>query len=301
MFKHTSIVSPLRTICVVGTLVGTLAGALLACPTRALARPIQQSIPAKQALDVQAVSTDIKIVGAQTDMITVRGELPDDWKLELQNRGERTQIDVSPGKRSRRSSRTATLTITVPLGSSVRAKTVSGDVDISHVSGNLELASVSGDIRAGSGGAEAKLKTVSGDILVASNSARLHVKSVSGDIEVTGARGVFEAKTISGEVHVSNATLTRADLTSTSGDVWFEGALTLAGPHQFKSHSGDLELVLQRGKPVDISASSRSGSVEDRFHKRHYKGRDTPRFSLGSGGPSVELRTFSGDVTIRPH
>jgi DUF4097 and DUF4098 domain-containing protein YvlB len=132
-------------------------------------------------------------------------------------------------------------------------KSVSGDVSLDEVSGDLELKTVSGDgvlIRVGG---EAKLNTVSGDVHVRQLGGSADAKTVSGDLELDSvSTGKVTLQSVSGDVTVGVAPGVGVwmDLNSVSGDTRSELAAA-DGPVEesatveirAKSISGDIRLA----------------------------------------------------------
>jgi DUF4097 and DUF4098 domain-containing protein YvlB len=83
-------------------------------------------------------------------------------------------------------------------------KSVSGDVRLEHVGGDLRVTTVSGDVLARSVGRSVEGKTVSGDVRVESTrEGTVTLQSVSGDIEVGVAPGTnldVDAGSVSGDL-----------------------------------------------------------------------------------------------------
>lgn len=271
--------------------------------TSAWARPVSQSATAAAngTVDIEVVATSVRLLVGKTGQVSVTGELPDDWKLDVAASGSHTRVQVEPSRGKHQRDQTARLDIAVPAGQTVRLRGVSGDVTIDGLDGSLAIAVVSGDVRGTAKGSEIEVKTVSGDIEIKTASSRSTVHTVSGDVKVDGPRGELSIKSVSGDVTVTGASASRARLASTSGELEFGGELTMDGPHEFKSHSGDITLSLRKGKPLDVSVTTHSGKVTNGFAgQTQQQRRGTVQFVVGTGGPKVEIRTFSGDVAIQP-
>jgi hypothetical protein len=93
----------------------------------------------------------------------------------------------------------------LPRESSLKIKTVSGDVQVEPGVLRLDIGSVSGDIAVLHNPAGiCKLKTVTGDIATSTfSSCQYSLKSVSGDIKVLVAQGLevdVDGKTVSGDL-----------------------------------------------------------------------------------------------------
>lgn len=159
---------------------------------------VQAHVPHGSGLKVKTASADVDIAGrlSELDVNTVSGD--------LRIRGE--------------------------VGDDAKVKTVSGDIELERVDGDLSLQSVSGDLRAGRVAGGADIKSVSGDLRVeALTAGDVRFTSVSGDIEVGIAEGSF----------------LDVDAGSTSGDLASEVPLA-SDP----SGAGDGPTVVLRGKTI---------------------------------------------------
>jgi len=161
--------------------------------------------------------------------------------------------------------------------------TTSGDVDVADIGGRTSVSCVSGSITA---------HDLRGD---------LDAKSVSGDITISSINGHLNADTVSGSLSIRDSNPASLKGSSISGDIHFGGGLNPSGRYELKSHSGTVEVVLPRNSNFFLQASTFSGSIETDFEIR-LQGRIERRSisgSIGQGGPTVELRTFSGDIRLR--
>lgn len=124
-------------------------------------------------------------------------------------------------------------------------------------------------------GEELHLRSGSGDIVAEGGAARRIVaESGSGDLTLKGSRGELRMKTGSGDMGAEPEKI---------------GATIL------ESGSGDIGLVTPAGAAFDYRAESGSGEVEidgQELGEGAHSGR------IGGGGPSVELRTGSGEVKL---
>src|SRR5512139_2060593 len=201
-------------------------------------------------------------------------------------------------------------TVTVPATCSVNVRSVSGDVKVTGVKGDLSAESVSGDIVATDTGQLSHLKSISGDVDITSavSAGDASVSSISGDVTVKGlkAKGL-DASTISGELRLVDVGCDRATIKTISGDVQYGGPLTKSGRYEMKSHSGDIRVTMPEAVGFELDASTFSGSVKSDLPVTFKslgseEGRRTPRKSLkgtyGDGSVLLVLSSFSGDITI---
>ena len=132
---------------------------------------------------------------------------------------------------------------------SLETKSASGDLSVeADVAGNAIVKTVSGDVRMRAVGGELRAQTVSGDINVASVGGNILAKSVSGDLRFESTReGHVTAQSVSGDIRVGVAPGTNLDVDagSVSGDLDSEVALgSDAG------NLGDGPVLVVRGKTV---------------------------------------------------
>lgn len=95
------------------------------------------------------------------------------------------------------------------------------------------------------------------------------------------------------------------ELSTTSGDVSYGGAVDPAGRYEFNSHSGTITIDIPSSANARFSVETFSGSIESDFPITLQPGERSTRrprrfeFTLGSGGPRIIAESFSGDVEIR--
>lgn len=215
-------------------------------------------------------------------------------RIEGERRGRETRIGDSAYE------------ITVPVGTRVKAGSVSGDVRVEGTRAEVEASSVSGDMTVDDTEGLTSVTTVSGDVVATRVAGDLTVRSVSGELTVRGVRGDVRASTVSGEVELQEMTSRAVTAKSTSGDVRYVGALERGGRYEFNSHSGTITLRLPDDASADVSLATFSGSLDSDFPvtlgggartASRRSGRDLD-FVLGDGGARLSVQTFSGDVRL---
>ena len=251
--------------------------------------------------------------------------------VELSNRVEvRT---VYPGLQRRNALGVVDYTVALPQDANVTVKSVSGDVRITNVRGELRAESVSGDVTAADAPRVSALKAVSGNVQLTNGASdtSLDVNTVSGDVIVRGLKvRTFDAGSVSGNLRLDNIESERVNVRTVSGDVDYGGALARGGRYEFAAHSGNILLNLSGDTGFDVEATTFNGDVRSdyaltlrgndgnaappplprgrrgrigaagppRLPGRQNRGGRTLRGSFGDGSASVELQTFSGDIAI---
>jgi hypothetical protein len=108
----------------------------------------------------------------------------------------------------------------VPHGSSTDLTTVSADTNVRGRVESLEMKSASGDLLvSGEIEREAVVRTVSGDVRLEHVGGELRVHTVSGDVSAHVVGGSIESKTVSGDLHVDSVRQGRVTAQSVSGDI----------------------------------------------------------------------------------
>ena len=230
-------------------------------------------------------------------------------QVEISERPGRAEARTRYPRSERRSTNVSVrYTVTAPPGTTVEARSISGSVRITGITGPVNAESISGDVRIEKGGRVERAKSISGtvDIQGVKLDGTLEASSVSGDVRI---RDVdvrrLELGSVSGDVEVGEVTCQTAELKSTSGDVEYTGALQTNGRYEFRSHSGTVRVTLSGDVGFQLEASSFSGSIDTelpitiggtgggRASRRALRG------VYGDGGATLELTTFSGNVIIR--
>jgi len=236
-------------------------------------------------------------------------------RVESEERGGRVTIrTVYPNERRHSDySVSVSYIVTAPAGTRISSRSVSGNVSVEGIDGELSITTMSGDV-------------------VVTGAARLTTaKTVSGDITLTnvGSEGVLEASTMSGEIIASGIKARRLNLSavtggvtakgaeagdvklhSMAGDLLFGGALAPRGRYEFSSHSGDIHIGVDGQVGFSLEASTFSGKVHSdlalqgvRTGTRGIGARRnaTPRNlsgTFGDGSAMISATSFSGSVVV---
>jgi len=108
----------------------------------------------------------------------------------------------------------------VPHGAGVKVKTASADTQLSGTFTGLDVNSASGDVQMRGNVAEGvRIKTVSGDVQLERVDGDLSVQCVSGDIRVHSVAGSVDTKSVSGDIRIEALTAGDVRFSSVSGDI----------------------------------------------------------------------------------
>lgn len=191
-------------------------------------------------------------------------------------------------------------------GGSLKATTGMGDISVDHFAGPVAVHTGAGDAELTSCDGGGVLHTGSGDIKAAGVVGAWNVRSGAGDVEmrITGEASL-DIVTGAGDVKVERGSLHRLAVHSGSGDVRCTSLLD--GPrHECTTGHGDIEVAIADPPGARLQILTRSGSVESDYplvgvgKQGRYAG-SGGRYvgSIGDSSIDVELRTTSGDITIK--
>ena len=171
----------------------------------------------------------------------------------------------------------------VPQGAHVAVDTASGDISVTSIGGPVRADSASGDV---------ELHSVSGEV---------HAHSSSGDLRLANVTGPIDAVDSSGDIEATGLAQD-ADLVSSSGSVSasfarFDGVRDV----RLESTSGDIELTVPRGVGFHVDASTSSGSIDSNLDLpvRDRNVGAAVSAQVGSGNAAVQLRSTSGDISVK--
>ena len=281
-----------------------LAAAAAAFPAVAQQRVDEKRPAAKDGVvEVHNVAGSVTVTGWDQDQVAVARTLGKGAeRLEFTGSGSRTVVRVVL-PHSAHHVDGSDIEIMVPAGSGLEVNTVSADIKVGKVRGEVNLESVSGEVTVAGEPKEFSARTVSGDIEITAATAPGRAKSVSGAITLSGVTGSVEATSVSGTISVKGDAVSRIDLETTSGDIRFDAGLAKDGRLQAKTVSGSVELTLPAATVADFDVTTFSGDVTDDFgpaakRTSEYGPGKELTFSTGAGGRIV-AKSFSGNVHLR--
>jgi DUF4097 and DUF4098 domain-containing protein YvlB len=184
----------------------------------------------------------------------------------------------------------------VPADMSCELKTVSGNITVSDITGDVVVRSVSGDVDASSMAHLSSAQATSGDVDLDKCLVNGDVISKSGDLDIRNSTVRGMLKSYSGDVAVLNTVLNDTDVLSFSGDVSLE-RVTVQSSARLKTTSGDVRAELdQHDVMVDVEtrsgeASIRGPGVDVEVQRQ--------RIPVGLATVELSVHTGSGDIEVR--
>ena len=162
-------------------------------------------------------------------------------------------------------------------------------------------------------GTDLSLKTISGDLTVTGIAGDAQFNSLSGDIVLKNARPRdVEIDVVSGDVSLEQVDSDHVQVKTVSGDITLSGKLAKNGRYQLGTHSGDIQVIPEGSANFEIDAGTFSGDVSSDFQLKVRPGasnllninrgpgrrNNDVRGTVGDGGAELSLHSFSGDILI---
>lgn len=208
--------------------------------------------------------------------------------------------------------RTAGGPITVTdAGSSVEAETAGGSIRIDGADGRVRARTAGGTIRIVDAGGDVDAETAGGDVELRGVGGQIRARTAGGDIEGDDLAGPVEARTSAGDIELSDVRA-GVDAGTSVGDIEIE--LTVSDfdvdyESSLQSSLGDIRLTIPSNLPATIEATveraygriNQDDLVSD-FALRREPAGDGPLRATGTlngGGPTIELRSKNGSITLQ--
>jgi len=239
--------------------------------------------------------------------------LLDEMRIEVTELPNRVEVRTIYPQNRRNYSGSVDYTIAMPAGANATVKTVSGDVRVTNVKGELRTESVSGNVVTTGAARLSYVKSVSGNIEVsdAAGDPTLSISAVSGNINIRALKTrALELNSVSGDVTATNVTCERATAKTVSGNVEYEGPLVKAGRYEMGAHSGNVRIIVTATTGFELEATTFNGDVRSDFPLTLRAGMDegtgsrrrpfnrSIRGSYGDAGAIVNVKSFSGDIVV---
>ncbi len=249
----------------------------------------------------------LRVIGWRVDSVSVTGYMAQGYRLEnvfagdpgVPSRGAKLYIDgpeaVTP--------KSAILELRVPMNARVSIKGGSSTLEVSGVSGDLNLNMVGGRITVTGSPRTLQAEGIDASITVDGSPDYARLRTAAGDIVMRGGSTDASFTTVSGNVTVSGGTLERGRFESVSGSLNFAGDLTRAASLLFDSHSGAINLQLTPKLSARIDAETMGGAIDNLLSnvrpapRRDGRGQEIS-LDVGLGGSSIVIRSFKGNVLL---
>ncbi|HYN80047.1 MAG TPA: hypothetical protein VES88_00980 [Gemmatimonadaceae bacterium] len=250
----------------------------------------------------------VRVTGWNRDSVALRGSVPKGDKVFMGGSAQGMKMFVEP--MNDRNPQPSRLDVMVPAGAKVWVKTATAEIEVSGVTGELDLYVVGGRIRVSGKPAELNAEAIDGDIEVNGKPGWLRAKSASGTVTLNGSSSDLSISTVSGGITVNSVPaegsgkFERAKIETVTGPIRFNADIEKGAAIDFNTHSGTLDIAIPRRTGADFDIASIAGAISNELNfGRPAKGRYGRGSELvmmnASGGARITVRSFKGPVTLR--
>jgi hypothetical protein len=250
-----------------------------------------------QRLDVNVFAGSVTVRTWNRDAVKVEGEPGQRDRLEVESRGGSVSVRLA----GRYGPGAADLVITMPAGMAIDVSGVELDVTVENCRCAAHVESVRGDVVVSGVQGATSLSSVEGDVKLTGGNGTVQANSVNADVAVRDVTGDVAAETVNGDVALERIRGGSVSGSTVNGDVTFDGEVRRGGSYSLTSHQGDVRFVLPPSAGATVRVNTFNGSFESDFPVtlQGQAGRNKRlTFTLGDGGASVSLESFSGDIRL---
>jgi hypothetical protein len=249
---------------------------------------------------------DVRVVGWDKDSVEMSGMVPSGSHVDMiggSSLGPASGLKGYVEVASDQSGREGRLVLHVPRGARVWLKSGSADLDVTGVTGGLDLNIVGGSITVHGSPKEVRAESMDGSVVIDGSPEWLRAKTATGDITLHGGEDIG-ASTISGTIRTSGGEVERAKLESTTGTIGFTSGLARAASIELETHSGPIDIELPSHADIEVDAATITGAIDNQWTRgRPVVGREgrgmTLTTSSGMGGGRIVVRSFKGTVQLK--
>lgn len=256
-------------------------------------------------VDVSLAGGTVIVNGWTRPEARVRGRA-ESGVIEAELINGRIAVTVRPDRNSRnRRLGDVTIEIDIPVGTRVMASTAGGDIRIRGTQAEVQANSAGGDIEVVDAAERVKVTTAGGDIRVEKARGRTEIGTASGDIELYEIVGPLQVRAVSSDLVLRAVESSDVRVSTTAGDITYQGTVDPRGTYEFTAHSGDVSIAVPEGSGASLSLQTYNGDINSDYRMTLMPGSNLRRtrgqrmeFDIGGGGARIRIETFSGDITI---
>lgn len=257
------------------------------------------AIAADASIRIYNLAGTTRVTGWERDSIAVSGSAPPGTSFFMGGAGRVAKLGLEPEAKGKETTG-GKLEVRVPRGARVWVKSATGSIEVSDLTGEVDLSTVGGGIKVVGTLRLVTAESMEGDVEVNGASPLVRVKTGGGKILLRQAGGDVIASTVSGPIIATEAQMASARLETVSGPVSYSGTIDRRGTLNIQTHSGDIELLLPTSIGAEFDLASTGGLASVALPAKSgkpLKGR-TLFFTNAGGGAQIVARSFKGQISI---
>ena len=250
-------------------------------------------------LEISNFSGTVSVSSWSRDAVRVQVRCPGSGGTGVEVRPESGGLQINSNERRGPPGRVE-FNITAPVWIPIDVSGPMNDVQIDGSKASVKVETVGGGVTLRGGSGDVELSSVQGEVQVTGASGRLKLSAINAGVIASHISGQAEIETVNGDILLDDMQLDQLDASSVSGNLWMSGPLREQGRYQLESHDGDIQVVLADKPNARLTVSTYSGELSSDFEfgmsRLHDK--ENVSFTLGSGGPQLDLESFSGRIQL---
>jgi DUF4097 and DUF4098 domain-containing protein YvlB len=202
--------------------------------------------------------------------------------------------------------------VTVPPATVLVGRTISGDISINGIHGDVRASTASGSVTLTNDSRISEAHSIQGTVTITDTQTdgSVQADSIGGDIVLARVKArQISASSITGKVSIDDTDCEDAVVKTLFGTIEYRGLLAPEGRYELRTQSGSVHLEPTGTPSFDLDAQSFSGTIQVNPALR-LQASAPPRRSttgvvgssltgtVGAGRATVVVVTFSGSVTI---
>jgi DUF4097 and DUF4098 domain-containing protein YvlB len=257
------------------------------------------AVSARTEIRLDAQGGNVSVRAGEDGRLRVRAMHSPATRVRIRQQENAVRIDASS---NRGDARDMGWEIFVPASNRIRIEGVDLTVNIQGLTADAVVSTVNGNITV-NGARNVDLTSLQGNIVVTGARGRVVASALNDAIRITDVEGEIKAEAVNNAVILTRINATRVEASSINNRVQFDGVLRANGIYNLSSHNGDVVVSVPANTNASVTLSTQSGSFESDFPVQ-VQGNLTGRggsfsFTLGAGGPKLDLSSFNGTIRIR--
>jgi hypothetical protein len=273
---------------------------LITAPTVAAAARTDIAVDRDTSMLLDLHSGSLIVQTWTEDRVEMEAWGDDDLDLVLKKRGRRV-VGTVEGEYGHPVD--ADIEVRIPEWMAIEVEGRDLDCEIENVGSDIEIRVLGGDLLVSGGRGRIKIRSVHGRVTLRDTAGDIDIHATNEDIRLRDIEGTILAESVHGDIRLEGARVTVAELTTTSGDILYDGMIDRDGDYFFATHDGDIRLTVApdisalveietfEGEVVAHGAALEQALVEVRRDREY-------RLELGETHARVRIRNFSGDIEL---